>query len=40
MEDMELMSRDLRALLPILGGYEHVEGSLDVVCKLLPCKDL
>ena len=29
------MSRDLRALLPILGGFEHVGGFLAVVSKLL-----
>ena len=40
MEDMELMFQDLRSLLPILGSYEHVEGSLNVVCKLFPCRDL
>jgi len=39
MKDMELMFQDLRALLPILGGYEYVEGFLDIVCKFFPYRD-
>jgi len=35
-----LMFRDLGVFLPILGGYKHVEGSLDVLWKLLPSRDL
>ena len=34
------MSRDLGALLPILGGFERVGGFLVVVSKLLRCRDL
>ena len=37
---MELMFRNLRALLPILGGCENVEGSLEVVCKFFLYKDV
>ena len=37
---MELMFQDLKALLPVLGGYEYVEGSLDVVCKFFPYRDV
>ena len=33
MKDMELTFQDLRALRPLLGGYEYVKGSLDVMCK-------
>ena len=36
---MELMFQDHIALLLILGGYEYVEGSLDVVCKFFPYRD-
>ena len=36
---MELMFRDLRALFPILGGYEYVEGSFDVVCKFFSYRE-
>jgi len=32
MKDTELMFRDLGILLPILGGYERVVGSLGMVC--------
>lgn len=34
------MFRDLRALLPILGGYERVKRSLAMMSKLFPCRDL
>ena len=33
---MELKSRDLSALLPILKGYEYVVGFLSMVCKFFP----
>ena len=36
---MELMFQDLRALFPILGGYEYIEESLDVVCKFFPYRE-
>ena len=36
---MELMFRDLRALLSILGEYEYIEGSLDMVCKFFQYKE-
>ena len=36
---MELIFQDLRALFPILGGYEYVGGSLDVVCKFFLNRD-
>ena len=39
MKDMKLMFRDLRALLPVLGGYEYVEGSFGMVCKFFPYRD-
>ena len=34
---MELMFRDLRSLLPILEGYEYVEGSLGKVQEWRTC---
>ena len=36
---MELMFQDRITLFLILGGYEYVEGSLDVVCKFFPYMD-
>ena len=35
-----LMFRDLGVFLPILGGYKCVEESLDVLCNVLPSRDL
>lgn len=39
-EDMELMFRDLRAFLLILGEYEYVEGFLDMKCKFFLYRDV
>ena len=33
---MELKPQDLRASLPILGGYEYVVGFLGSMCKFFP----
>ena len=40
MEDTELMLRDPKAFLPILGKHKLGIGPLGVACKLFPCRDL